>query len=182
MGTNASQEILQTQNREFLRNTPSTAISFLLLPKPQKPNPTTESPQGGSQGLHPQIPQPELGQSIKIQAARDENPIKHVPKKPRSGALDGARLRNCVFAGSARRLELRIRLFCRGVLLSPGSHRSDSAFWLTRILKPWPMVNQARLLYIIFGPVSSRDGERRPRGGKGGAWGGDFLAGNPPKM
>ncbi|XP_058714076.1 F-box only protein 47 [Poecile atricapillus] len=60
--------------------------------------------------------------------------------------------------GSARRLELRIRLFCRGVLLSPGSHRSDCAFWLTRILKPWPMVNQARLLYIIFGPVSSRDG------------------------
>ncbi|XP_053821508.1 F-box only protein 47 isoform X2 [Vidua chalybeata] len=59
--------------------------------------------------------------------------------------------------GSARRLELRIRLFCRGVLLSPGSRRSDCAFWLTRILKPWPMVNQARLLYIIFGPVSSRD-------------------------
>ncbi|NXH48543.1 FBX47 protein, partial [Dicaeum eximium] len=60
--------------------------------------------------------------------------------------------------GSARRLELRIRLYCRGVLLWPGSRRSDSAFWLTRILKPWPMVNQARLLYIIFGPVSSRDG------------------------
>ncbi|XP_032934587.1 F-box only protein 47 [Catharus ustulatus] len=59
--------------------------------------------------------------------------------------------------GSARRLELRIRLFCRAVLLS-GSRRGDSAFWLTRILKPWPMVNQARLLYIIFGPVSSRDG------------------------
>ncbi|NWW10726.1 FBX47 protein, partial [Oreocharis arfaki] len=60
--------------------------------------------------------------------------------------------------GSARRLELRIRLYCRGVLLPAGSHRSDSAFWLTRILKPWPMVNQARLLYIIFGPVSSLDG------------------------
>ncbi|NXO92103.1 FBX47 protein, partial [Certhia brachydactyla] len=59
--------------------------------------------------------------------------------------------------GSSRRLELRIRLFCRGVLLS-GNRRGDSAFWLTRILKPWPMVNQARLLYIIFGPVSSRDG------------------------
>ncbi|XP_056368221.1 F-box only protein 47 isoform X1 [Oenanthe melanoleuca] len=59
--------------------------------------------------------------------------------------------------GSARRLELRIRLFCRAVLLS-GSRRGDSAFWLTRILKPWPMVNQARLLYLIFGPVSSRDG------------------------
>ncbi|NXA84257.1 FBX47 protein, partial [Thryothorus ludovicianus] len=59
--------------------------------------------------------------------------------------------------GSSRRLELRIRLFCRAVLLS-GSRRHDSAFWLSRILKPWPMVNQARLLYLIFGPVSSRDG------------------------
>ncbi|XP_063261041.1 F-box only protein 47 [Prinia subflava] len=57
--------------------------------------------------------------------------------------------------GSARGLELRIRLFCRAVLLRP---RSDRAFWLSRILKPWPMVHQARLLYLIFGPVSSRDG------------------------
>ncbi|NXT83703.1 FBX47 protein, partial [Zapornia atra] len=60
--------------------------------------------------------------------------------------------------GSARKLELRIRLFCRRVLLNHWIHRSDSAFWLTRILKPWPMVNQARLLYIIFGPVSPLDG------------------------
>ncbi|NWH58279.1 FBX47 protein, partial [Geococcyx californianus] len=60
--------------------------------------------------------------------------------------------------GSARKLELRIRLYCRNVLLSHWIHQSDSAFWLTRILKPWPMVNQARLLYIIFGPVSSLDG------------------------
>ncbi|XP_039372773.1 F-box only protein 47 isoform X2 [Mauremys reevesii] len=60
--------------------------------------------------------------------------------------------------GSARKLELRIRLFCRSVLLNHWIHRSDSAFWLTRILKPWPMVNQARLLYIIFGPVSSLNG------------------------
>ncbi|NXK97102.1 FBX47 protein, partial [Formicarius rufipectus] len=61
-------------------------------------------------------------------------------------------------AGSARKLELRIRLFCRRVLLNHWIHRSDLAFWLTRILKPWPIVNQARLLYIIFGPVSSLDG------------------------
>uniref|UniRef100_A0A8D2PZE8 F-box protein 47 n=1 Tax=Zosterops lateralis melanops TaxID=1220523 RepID=A0A8D2PZE8_ZOSLA len=73
--------------------------------------------------------------------------------------LQGSHLHpRCSPPGSARRLELRIRLFCRGVLLSPGSPRSGSAFWLTRILKPWPMVNQARLLYIIFGPVSARDG------------------------
>ncbi|XP_023367025.1 F-box only protein 47 [Otolemur garnettii] len=62
-------------------------------------------------------------------------------------------------SGSARKLELRIRLFCRSVLLDHWTHRSDSAFWLTRILKPWPMVNQARLLYIIFGPISSQDGQ-----------------------
>ncbi|NXN14322.1 FBX47 protein, partial [Indicator maculatus] len=60
--------------------------------------------------------------------------------------------------GSARKLELRVRLYCRSVLLNHWIHRSDSAFWLTRILKPWPIVNQARLLYIIFGPVSSLDG------------------------
>ncbi|KAM9214915.1 F-box only protein 47 [Leptosomus discolor] len=60
--------------------------------------------------------------------------------------------------GSARKLELRIRLFCRSVLLNHWIHQSNSAFWLTRILKPWPIVSQARLLYIIFGPVSSLDG------------------------
>ncbi|XP_050013040.1 F-box only protein 47 isoform X2 [Alexandromys fortis] len=65
----------------------------------------------------------------------------------------------CNKAGSARKLELRIRLFCRNVLLDHWTQRSDSAFWLTRILKPWPMVNQARLLYIIFGPTSPQDGQ-----------------------
>ncbi|XP_006832602.1 PREDICTED: F-box only protein 47 [Chrysochloris asiatica] len=65
----------------------------------------------------------------------------------------------CSKPGSARKLELRIRLFCRNVLLDHWTHRSDCAFWLTRILKPWPMVNQARLLYIIFGPISPQDGQ-----------------------
>ncbi|XP_038184167.1 F-box only protein 47 isoform X3 [Arvicola amphibius] len=63
----------------------------------------------------------------------------------------------CNKAGSSRKLELRIRLFCRNVLLDHWTQQSDSAFWLTRILKPWPMVNQARLLYIIFGPISPQD-------------------------
>ncbi|XP_075437666.1 LOW QUALITY PROTEIN: F-box only protein 47, partial [Ascaphus truei] len=60
--------------------------------------------------------------------------------------------------GPARKLELRVRSFCRSVLLDHWTHRGDSAFWLTRLLKPWPMVNQARLLYILFGPVSATDG------------------------
>ncbi|XP_071967641.1 F-box only protein 47 isoform X4 [Engystomops pustulosus] len=60
--------------------------------------------------------------------------------------------------GSSYKLELRVRLFCRHVLLDHWTQRTDSAFWLSRLLKPWPMVNQARLLYIFFGPVSSIDG------------------------
>lgn len=60
--------------------------------------------------------------------------------------------------GSSYNLELRVRLFCRHVLLDHWTQRTDSAFWLSRLLKPWPIVNQARLLYIFFGPVSTIDG------------------------
>ncbi|XP_065753749.1 F-box only protein 47 [Phocoena phocoena] len=65
----------------------------------------------------------------------------------------------CSKPGVATKLELWIRLFCRNVFLDRWTHQSDSAFWLTCILKPWPMVNQARLLYIIFGPVAPQDGQ-----------------------
>uniref|UniRef100_A0A670Z825 F-box protein 47 n=1 Tax=Pseudonaja textilis TaxID=8673 RepID=A0A670Z825_PSETE len=56
--------------------------------------------------------------------------------------------------GRFRKLELRIRTFCRGVLLNHRINRNDSAFWLRCILNQWPMINQARLLYVIFGPTS----------------------------
>ncbi|KAM3842255.1 F-box only protein 47-like, partial [Diretmus argenteus] len=49
-------------------------------------------------------------------------------------------------------LELQLRLFCRQVLLDPWLGK-DTLFWLTRILKPWPMVLQARLLFILYGPL-----------------------------
>ncbi|XP_056405116.1 F-box only protein 47 isoform X2 [Hyla sarda] len=60
--------------------------------------------------------------------------------------------------GSSYKMELHVRLFCRHVLLDHWTNRSDSAFWITRLLKPWPIVSQARLLYILFGPVSALDG------------------------
>ncbi|XP_058038905.1 F-box only protein 47 [Ahaetulla prasina] len=60
--------------------------------------------------------------------------------------------------GRFRKLELRIRSFCRGVLLNHWIHETDSIFWLTCILKPWPIVNQAQLLYLMFGPTSEEDG------------------------
>ncbi|XP_063070513.1 F-box only protein 47-like isoform X1 [Engraulis encrasicolus] len=55
--------------------------------------------------------------------------------------------------GSSPRLEQQIRCFCRSVLLDPRQSRQDSLFWLTCILKPWPMVSQARLLFILYGPL-----------------------------
>ncbi|RXM91947.1 F-box only protein 47 [Acipenser ruthenus] len=55
--------------------------------------------------------------------------------------------------GVSPRLEIQIRLFCRNVLLDHWQSSRDTLFWLTRILKPWPMVNQARLIYIIYGPL-----------------------------
>ncbi|XP_051899196.1 F-box only protein 47-like [Pristis pectinata] len=64
----------------------------------------------------------------------------------------------CSRPGATRKLELQIRLFYRRVLLDHWEHQCDIAFWLTRILKPWPMVNQARLLYLLYGPMSINDG------------------------
>ncbi|XP_040004692.1 F-box only protein 47-like [Xiphias gladius] len=49
--------------------------------------------------------------------------------------------------------ELQLRLFCRQVLLDPWPNQPESQFWLTQLLKPWPMVSQAHLLFILYGPL-----------------------------
>ncbi|XP_073330317.1 F-box only protein 47-like [Pagrus major] len=49
--------------------------------------------------------------------------------------------------------ELQLRLFCRQVLLDPWSNQPDCQFWLALLLKPWPMVSQAHLLFILYGPL-----------------------------
>ncbi|XP_074515793.1 F-box only protein 47-like [Sebastes fasciatus] len=49
--------------------------------------------------------------------------------------------------------KLQLRLFCRQVLLDPWSNQSECHFWLTQLLKPWPMVCQAHLLFILYGPL-----------------------------
>ncbi|ESO91551.1 hypothetical protein LOTGIDRAFT_76158, partial [Lottia gigantea] len=48
-------------------------------------------------------------------------------------------------------IENGIRLLIRRVFLDPCPSISDRAFWLTRILKPWPMVTQARIIYLLYG-------------------------------
>ncbi|MBN3274646.1 FBX47 protein, partial [Polyodon spathula] len=55
-------------------------------------------------------------------------------------------------SGVSPRLEIQIRLFCRNVLLDHWQSSKDTLFRL--ILKPWPMVNQARLIYIIYGSLT----------------------------
>ncbi|KAM9803330.1 F-box only protein 47-like [Syngnathus typhle] len=51
--------------------------------------------------------------------------------------------------------ELELRYFCRKVLLDLSMNQSDCQFWLLQLLKPWPMVSQAHLLLILYGPQLS---------------------------
>ncbi|KAF5890245.1 F-box only protein 47, partial [Clarias magur] len=57
--------------------------------------------------------------------------------------------------GTCHRLELEVRFFCRGVMFDQWKNRRDAHFWLTCILRPWPIISQARLLFILFGPLQS---------------------------
>ncbi|XP_045909062.1 F-box only protein 47-like [Micropterus dolomieu] len=49
--------------------------------------------------------------------------------------------------------ELQLRLFCRQVLLDPWPNQPECQFWLMQLLKPWPIVSQAHLLFIFYGPL-----------------------------
>ncbi|XP_071099492.1 F-box only protein 47-like [Haliotis cracherodii] len=53
--------------------------------------------------------------------------------------------------------EMKCRVFLRRVFLDACPTSQDKAFWLSRILKPWPMVHQAKILYLLYG--AETDGE-----------------------
>ncbi|XP_076116337.1 F-box only protein 47-like isoform X1 [Mytilus galloprovincialis] len=55
--------------------------------------------------------------------------------------------------GLHSRCEYEIRCYFRRIFLDHCQSINERAFWLTRILKPWPMVHQSRLLYILYGPT-----------------------------
>lgn len=59
--------------------------------------------------------------------------------------------------GAYRDMELNVRLFFRRVFLNNCSSGYDRAFWLNLILRHMPMVNQARVLFLLFGPISGED-------------------------
>lgn len=60
--------------------------------------------------------------------------------------------------GLKRYQERQIRLYCRLVLLDHWPNQPVKKFWLNLLLNPWPLVSQARLLFILYGP-SCPDGK-----------------------
>ncbi|XP_038068040.1 F-box only protein 47-like [Patiria miniata] len=55
--------------------------------------------------------------------------------------------------GSNPAVEIKTRRFFRHVLLDQCKTMEDLSMWLHFILKPFPMVHQARLLYLLYGPL-----------------------------
>ena len=66
-------------------------------------------------------------------------------------------------AGAKIGLEMEVRSFLRGVVLDQCDSMEDLAMWLHFILKPYPMVHQARLLLLLYGPLSRTRGKQGRR-------------------
>lgn len=57
-----------------------------------------------------------------------------------------------ISTGLKKYQERQIRLYCRHVLLDHWPNQPVKQFWLNLLLSPWPLVSQARLLFILYGP------------------------------
>jgi len=57
-----------------------------------------------------------------------------------------------VFTGSRSDMELQVRLFFRRVFLNHVPSKPEKSFWLNLVLKPFPLVHQARILFLLYGP------------------------------
>jgi hypothetical protein len=56
--------------------------------------------------------------------------------------------------GSNPQLELHVRVFFRRVFIDNCLSDAETSLWLSMILKPFAMVDQARVLFLLFGPIS----------------------------
>ncbi|XP_037071411.1 F-box only protein 47-like [Pollicipes pollicipes] len=54
--------------------------------------------------------------------------------------------------GAAKEDEVNLRLFYRLLYLDPCRTMRERQFWMNRILAPQPIVRQARLMYLLYGP------------------------------
>ncbi|GAB1608473.1 F-box only protein 47 isoform X1, partial [Argonauta hians] len=59
--------------------------------------------------------------------------------------------------GLYNKMEYDARLFFRRVFLDHCDYVTTRSFWLSCIFKPWPMVHQAKLLYLLYGPASNNE-------------------------
>ncbi|XP_067137245.1 F-box only protein 47-like [Centruroides vittatus] len=48
-----------------------------------------------------------------------------------------------------------VRRYYRYIYLDYSWNSTDLNFWLSKILKPWPLEHQAKLLFLLYGPVCS---------------------------
>ena len=58
-------------------------------------------------------------------------------------------------SGADSHRELHVRLFFRRVFIDQARNMEEKAFWLDLILKSLPMVHQAKVLFLLFGPVAT---------------------------
>ena len=56
--------------------------------------------------------------------------------------------------GSQPWFERYIRVFCRRVFLDKSADNAERGFWLCKLLQSRPLVFQARLIYILYGPLN----------------------------
>lgn len=55
--------------------------------------------------------------------------------------------------GAHSKMEYDARVFFRRTFLSHCQSVQERGFWLNQILKSWPMVHQARILFLLYGPT-----------------------------
>lgn len=54
--------------------------------------------------------------------------------------------------GSLPWYEKYVRVFYREIFLDKAEDEAELGFWLSQMLAPLPLVFQARMLYILYGP------------------------------
>ena len=54
--------------------------------------------------------------------------------------------------------EKYVRVFYREIFLDKADDGAELGFWLCQMLSPLPLVYQARMLYILYGPEDSDEG------------------------
>jgi F-box protein 47 len=60
--------------------------------------------------------------------------------------------------GSKPWYEKYVRVFYREIFLDKADDGAELGFWLCQMLSPLPLVYQARMLYILYGPEDSNEG------------------------